>query len=291
MFGQSNVRIVAFFYSLFLTLPVAADGHDADRAAVHSESLQWQRRDAELDLFKAIAAGEVSVQAVPKDPHCVQLAVTNTSLKPLSVRLPAAMALVRSDARGLGTGGAASEPVFAVSGQSPSASSDFELPRPSVERLGRLLVIDRAGTVREYLPALRLDTQCWPRSGIRFGVVSADALPRSRAIGELLDQLAQSRCTPTVAQLAAWNLIGAHPWAELGRQTVVRGDGTIEPRFGTGEIQQARRLVQAASNVGDRPAASVALSSPTQRSSTPGLAARPARSDTKSVKLARLNSP
>jgi hypothetical protein len=248
--------MVAFLGCLLWAMSVQAEGPLADRAVVKSNPLHWQRRSAELELFKAIEAGQITVQAVPKDSQRVQVAITNTGHRPLSVRIPAAMALIADDTRTRGTSGA-SRPAFAVSGQVADAMVDFELPRPSVERLGRLLELEAGETVLEFLPAVRLDTSHWPGLGIRFRVAPAETIPSSRAISELLDQLAQSRCTPTVAQLAAWNLIGAQPWEELRRQTVVRGDGTIEPRFGPGEIQQARRLVTAASDSGDRAAAAV----------------------------------
>jgi hypothetical protein len=208
----------------------------------------------ELDLFEGLQSGEVAVRFIPRDAASGTVLITNLTMRPLAIRLPAAFAGIPVLAQvGPGNGrngannanNAGNQSVggaFPGIGQGNGAPGLFNIDAGRARKLKTVSVCLEHGKPE---PAPRVPYELAPLA--RYTT--------DRAVIEVVNKLGQGQIDQPAAQAAAWHLTDRIGWQELASQTRIEHlDGTSEPMFTAAQLDRARQLVESAVRLAAQPA-------------------------------------
>ncbi len=240
-----------------------------------------------VDLFEAMAQGEINVSLRQKDATVANIIVTNNSAKPLAIKMPATFSTVPvlrqfgagGGGGGLGGGGGG---LGGGGGQGGGGNQGA-----GVEIGGRRLIKKKGGGGGQQgggggggvfnIPPGRtgrvaVTTVCLeegkpdPRSSVEYKIQPLSALTTDPRIEEMCRMIANDEIMQPVAQAAAWHMTDNLSWQELlVKNKLERMDGYFERYFHPQHIFYAQRVVTAT----QQRAEARAKAAKNQKSSTP----------------------
>ena len=209
-----------------------------------------------VEMFAAMAAGQVEVKFIPKDSTEARVLIKNKTGKPLNVQLPEAFAGVPVLAQfgggfgGQGGGGFGGGGVgggggnqgvgggFGGGGQGGvggggGGANFFNVP---AERVGELKV-----------PCVCLEHgKKDPRAAIPYEIRPISSFTDDPAVQEFVKLFGQGVVDQRTAQAAAWHLSSKMSWQELAAKQVIRANGQRYSWFSRQELQTAMQMANVA---------------------------------------------
>jgi hypothetical protein len=250
-------------------------------AAAESRAARGKSQVEEVELFAAMAAGELEVKVIPKDAAGGLVTIKNSSGRPLTIQLPEAFAAVPIAAQinpfiggpgGLpfngfnNVGGGNLGANQAVGGAFPGMFNGAGFPGgpmpgvgfPGVPGGGRPArganpFLGRPGLFRvepEKVAKLKIVSVCLehgkadPHPRVAYELKPLDSYTENGATHEMVKMLARGQVDQRSAQAAAWNLENGLSWEELASKTAaVHLNGRREAFFKPSQIKLAKEVV------------------------------------------------
>jgi hypothetical protein len=211
-----------------------------------------------VELFEAIAAGDVSVQVVPQRSERVTLQVANKTDRPLSIEVPAAIAaapvLAQLPGGGFNQPSADNAPQalgfpgmnnVQNGGNGNAAGFPFGMN-------GGLFNIPAGKTIKVKLPAACLEfSRREPSSRIPYQLKPIESVtPRSEVV-DILAMINRKEVSRRVGQLAIWNIANGTSWREIANLKIDPIGGLVAPQYSSDEIRKAQQLVKGLTEPGE----------------------------------------
>ncbi len=205
-----------------------------------------------VELFTAIAAGQVEAKFIAKNSERGRLLIKNNTRQPLSVRLPQALAaapvLAQFQLPGFPGGG--------NNGAGPLAGPLGQFGNGAPQTIGAGINGNRRGLFGAFsIPpdrTLELKVACVclehgkpnPRPAIPYRLVPIESVSQDPPLHNLLAGLSEDRCSQRVAQAAAWHLANEMSWEQLAAVKIERLIGLSERYFSAKDLKEARDIVE-----------------------------------------------
>ena len=228
----------------------------------------------EIELFAAMASGDIEVELIPKDASKSTIRFTNKSGKPVSVKLPEAFAGVPVLAQiggfgggglgggglggggfgggGFGGGGGGGNQGFGGGfGGGGGGLGGGGLGGGGFGGGGlgggfMNLAAEKVGTVRVNTFCLEHGKKD-PNPHIKYELRPIEQFTDNKEVAEVCRMLATGELPQNTAQAAAWNLMDGLTWQELAaKDKVRRSNGYVEKWFSYDELALAQRAVAVA---------------------------------------------
>jgi hypothetical protein len=206
---------------------------------------------ATVEMFKAIADGQIVVKIIPKDSTQCNMIVENKTNQPLSVKLPDAFAGVPVLAQnGLGGAGAAPGGHSGHSGSGNSGGGNQSFGGGSGMGGGGMGMGGGMFNVPpEKVRQVKLPIVCLehgkkdPKPTIPYEIRPIDSFTQKAGVKELMQMLGSGKISQRAAQAAAWHLQNGLSWEELANKVGIQHiNGSREPYFNPQEIQFGMKL-------------------------------------------------
>lgn len=235
---------------------------------------------ASVELFEGIDQGSLAVTVIPNDAFGGNVFVENRTDKPLTVRLPKAVAAVQVLKQGFGAPGAfsaAAGPGAGVGGRAQTLGGTMGTPFGFNPGLTAASVPNGVGNVPGILgPAANnfgffsippekvvqvpLTSVCLehgkpdPMSAMRYKLIPVESYTSNPVLSELLTRVGSDNFDRAAVQAAAWHLAGSMSWETLASKTHEQVFGTPGGRYFTAaQLAAAQDLVsQASGNARER---------------------------------------
>jgi hypothetical protein len=208
-----------------------------------------------VEMFKAIADGQIAVKLIPKDATQCRVRIENKTDKPLSVKLPDSFVGVpilaqfggqqplggnRGSNRG-GTSGGGNQSFGGGMGGYPGGGGMmgggmgmFNLPPEKVGQLEIPIVCLEHGKKN-------------PKPAIPYEIRPVESFTQKSGVKELLQIFGASHLNQQAVQAAAWHLNNDLSWQELACKRIYYPGGSVRgPYFSPQEIQVGMNLAAAA---------------------------------------------
>jgi hypothetical protein len=229
-----------------------------------------------VEMFEAMANGEISVVIKTKDERDANLLVTNNSKRPLAIKMPSAFSAVPIMRQGVGGGLAGGGGGFGggmgggmggmgggmggmggMGGQGIGGGMGGGMGGGGMGGMGGGMGGMGGGGVFNIPPGksgrLSLKTVCLeegkpnPRARMNYVIQPLNKLNTDPRIEEICRMIANDEIAQPVAQAAAWNITDGISWQELlVKNRIERMDGSFVRYFHPNHVQLAQRVVQVA---------------------------------------------
>jgi hypothetical protein len=254
-----------------VTLLVAISAVSAN-AAKRSRVKTAPKDSKQVELFAAIKSGDIEVQFIPKDATVANLMIKNKTDKPLSIRLPAAVAAVPVLAQfggggggfgggGLGGGGGGLGGGGGGGGQGlgggmgggglgGGGGGGFGGGGGG----GGFFNVAPAKTGKIKVPCLCLEHgKPDPTPRMKYKIVPIETFTKNAKVIEIVKMLGRGEVPQNAAQAAAWNLANGLSWSKLAAKNRIESRFTGNVRFfNSRELAIAMRITsEAAKRVKD----------------------------------------
>jgi hypothetical protein len=254
---------------LLVVLPVLA-AKPAD-----SSSTNTKTDDAEIvELFDAMASGDLDVKVIAKDATTGKVLIKNTTKRPLAIKLPEVFAAVPAAAQffpvggplGAGPGGL-NNGLLGANGQGnqfqnqplggafqgqqglPGANGFFPGGGNGIGN-GNFGVPGIFKVEPEKVGKLKITTVCLehgkpdPKARIEYALKPLDSLTSNAKTIETVRMLARGEIDQKSAQAAAWHVENGLTWQKLARGVGTRHlSGIFEPMFTREQLKRAQAIV------------------------------------------------
>jgi len=221
-----------------------------------------------VELFTAIAAGQVEAKLIPRDSSQARLFLTNKTKQPLSVALPATFAAVPvlaqiglNDPFNQNFNNNAPQQVgggFPPMGGGPMMGGPMNFGGPmnvgGQNAGGQNPWLRQPGIFSippEKVGTLKLRTVCLdfgkpePRAKIPYEIRPLDEVSDNPGLAEVCAVLGAGKVPQRVAQLAAWHLANGKSWEDLAGLREKTAFAT-RPQYSPQELAAARKLAEQA---------------------------------------------
>jgi hypothetical protein len=228
-----------------------------------------------VEMFKAMADGEIAVVIKTKDERDANLVVTNKSKRPLAIKMPSAFSAVPIMRQGVGglAGGGMGGGMGGMGGGMGGMGGGMGMGGMGggqgigggfgggmgggMGGMGGGMGGMGGGGVFNIPPGksgrLSVKTICLeegkpnPRSRMNYVIQPLDKLNSDPRIEEICRMIATDEIAQPIAQAAAWNITDGISWQELlVKNRIERMDGSFVRYFHPYHIQMAQRVVQVA---------------------------------------------
>ncbi len=188
----------------------------ASRATADSPQTGPAPDDA-IDLFAAMDAGNIDAKLIVKDIKQAKLVVRNMTDKPLTIKLPEAIAAVPvlAQAQGGGAGG----------------GGFFSVPPEKVTKQDLGFVCLEHGTPD-------------PRSTTKYVIKPIDQITTNPLVVEVIKGMGKGLYGHDAAQAACWHLQNGLSWEELAAKERRQLLQPTRPYFSAAEMRQAVKIVE-----------------------------------------------
>lgn len=270
-FGAARRGVVTVAVSLFLLFGLTAAGKRTVKKPAYDPNA------AAVGLFEGMDEGLLEVTVIARSAQEANLFVENKSDRPLSVKLPPAVAAVHVLKQILPPGGTGSgfnpnNGLAGANGNGPAQTisggpntllnnrsmNGFNLPTNSNNRNGGPALNNFPGAAffsvkPEKTAQVPLATVCLshgkpdPRPNMTYKLVRLEEYTKDPALQELLKRYGTEGGDPQAAQAAAWHLANGMSWKTLETKLDLRlGPTRAQPYFNARQLQTARELVEKA---------------------------------------------
>jgi hypothetical protein len=205
-----------------------------------------------VDLFKAIDAGDIEVNLIPKDSVEGMITVTNKTGKPLTIKMPEAFAGVPVLAQigggggglgGLGGGGNnnGGGNSNANQGMGGGMMGGMGGGMMGGGMMGGMFSVPAEKAVKGKVAFVCLDHGLKdPSPRIPYKIVPIDDYAKSPEVAELVKMMCSREIDQRSAQAAAWHVQNGLSWEELAKKVGVKHiGGATEPYFTAAQLQRA----------------------------------------------------
>jgi len=210
------------------------------------------------DLFAAIASGDLDAKLIPQDSKSGTVVLTNTTNRPLTIKLPEAFAGIpvlaqRRGGAGAAGGGAGNNGAgrggnqglgggFGGGGFGGGGVGGFGGGGGGLFNIGP-----------ERVTKVTITSVCLehgkkePNPRVSYTLVPLSSLTSDAAVMEVVKMLSRGEIDQPAAQAAAWHLANGLSWQQLVEKVGIKHiSGQSEPYFTTAQIEQAQRISQEA---------------------------------------------
>jgi hypothetical protein len=226
-----------------------------------------------VEMFKAIDAGQIDVQLIPKDSTLCRVRIKNKTDKPLSVKLPDAFAGVpvlaqRGGGGEFGGGSSSSSRSGNRSGGGQQSFGGGMGGMGGMSGMGGMGGMGGGGMggmgggffsiAPDDVSDLKVTTVCLehgkaePRPGMKYTIKPIEQFTTKPAVREVCQMLGSGQVNQHVAQVAAWYLNNDMTWAQLAAKQRRHVYGATEPYFSPAEIQAAMQVVAKATTIAEQ---------------------------------------
>lgn len=241
--------------ALIPALLVAAGRNDKAPGSAAAES---------VEMFSAMAQGQIEVKLIPKDSTQSRVIIENKTKKALSVKLPDAFAGVPVLAQVGGAGGAGGGRrtgggggggqqgigggmgggmmgggMMGGGGMGGGGMGMFNVPPEKTGQFNVTTVCLDHGK-RE------------PRPNVPYQIKPLEQYTDKPGIRELVQLLGTGDVSQRAAQAAAWHINNDMSWDQLAAKRIRHANGTSEPYFTSEEIRGAMQLAGVAANLAEQ---------------------------------------
>lgn len=218
------------FKSIRSTLPLAAtllavtfasSGLSAaEQATTQAAEATNVSTEAEaIDLFAAIEAGQIEVKLTVRNGEKARIVTENKTKKPLTIKVPEAMAMVPILAQNQGGGGGGN-----------NGGGIFNIQPEKF-----------AKTDLNFLCLEHGDPN--PRLGMQYQLRPIAEITESAAVVELIARSARGDYPHAASQAAAWHLQNGMSWEVLAAKVRTRHNSPNRPYFSAKTLAQAKKIV------------------------------------------------
>ncbi len=205
----------------------------------------YHPEDATVEMFQAIADGQIDVTLIPRDSTLSNVMIENKTDKPLNVKLPEAFAGIPVLAQfgggmggmggGMGGGGMGGGGQGFGGGMGGMGGGGMGMGMMNVpaEKVGKL----------------KVTTVCLehgkpePRPAMKYRIAPIEELTDRPAVKELCCMLGTGRVDQRAAQVAAWHLNNDMSLQELAAKRLEYANGTSSPYFSPQQLQVGMQLI------------------------------------------------
>jgi hypothetical protein len=212
-----------------------------------------------IEMFKAVANGQIAVKIIPKDSTRGTVLIENKTDKPLNVSLPETFAAVPKPLAQFGGGGAGGFGGGGMGGGGfgggiggAGGGRGGGMGGGGSQAMGGGMGGGMFNIPPEKIEDFKVATVCLehgkkdPNSKIPYELKPLEEHTKTPGIHEMCKALGEGKLNQRAAQAAAWHLESGMSWQELAAKRINRANGTSEPYFSMLEVQQARRIAEAA---------------------------------------------
>lgn len=245
-------RVVAAWIALGLFMAAMVPAQAAPPAAPEG-----------VDMFAAMARGELEVKLIPKNAHEARIVLTNKTKTPLSVRLPDTFAgLPAVHAQFLNQNGG----FFGPNGRGNQVGNPNAVMNPNAMnqavagpaqrgndrgngngRRGGFFNIPPEKTADFKVPTVCLEHgKKDPHASVPYQIVPIEKVVASPAVRELCRMLADDETDRQAVQAAVWHLANGMSWEELAAKRIEHLNAPAERYFTEAQLRAARQLVEQA---------------------------------------------
>ena len=193
----------------------------------------------QVELFAGLEAGSLEARVIPKDSLSATVLLKNNSKKPLTVKLPKAVAAAQVlkqgfGGGGLGGGGGGLGGGGLGGGGAGGGAGFFSIPPEETVLLSyRSLCLEHG--------------KAEPRSAMTYRLVPIETATKDPVLQELVTAYASGRLEVAAAQAAVWHVANGMSWEELAAKGVDHlGGAGRTPYFTPGQLAAAQSLVSLA---------------------------------------------
>lgn len=254
-------------FCLLLGLSLVANAAPKKRIVVKKPQVDPQAET--IELFDGINQGLLAVHLVPHNADGGNVFIENKTDRPLTVRLPKAVAAVQvlKQGRGVGAGPGPGIGLNAINGPNAANNGGAQATAGGFgqqiglqnNRLGNNNNMGPFGMFSvppEKVAQLPLKTVCLehgkpdPRSSMTYQLVPIEQFSSDSVLAEMLEQFVAGKIDQKAAQAAAWHLANHMSWKELEAKKVKHLGGIAPtPYFKPAQLTQAQELVANAEKV------------------------------------------
>jgi hypothetical protein len=215
-----------------------------------------------VEMFKAIADGQITVKIIPKDSTQCNMIVENKTKQPLNVKLPEAFAGVPVLAQGAGLPAAGGGNNRRSGGGGSSGNSGNQSMGGGGGMMGGGMGGMGGGMFNvppEKIRQVKLPIVCLehgkkdPKPTIPYELRPIDSFTKKPGVKELLQMLGSGQISQRAAQAAAWHLQDGLSWEELANKVGIQHiNGAREPYFRPQELQAGMKLAAMAQQLAQK---------------------------------------
>ncbi len=239
---------------VFATMSVALGFLAAPRSPA-AESSSDKSAARTVDLFDAIASGDIDVKYIPKDSKQAQMVVKNNTDQPLTVKLPDAFAAtpVLAQAAG-GAGGGNRTQRNNNNNQNQSTGGGFGGGGGAGQNRGGG---GQFNIAPEKTTIVKAETVCLehgkasPASHVAYEIKPIEAYTDDPKVQELCKLLGKGEASQRAIQAAAWHFANHMSWEELSNKKTHHLVGGDEQYFSADEIHAAMKIADVAIKAAD----------------------------------------
>ena len=239
-------------------------------AALAMAALPWTARAEEtakkseketakvVELFAGMKSGEIEVKVFPKDAKEGTVTIRNKTGKPLTIKVPEALAgvpVLGQGLAGLGGGGAGDPNGGGAGGGNQGFGGGMMggmgggMGGMGMGGMGGGFFNVAADKVGKF----KLTTVCLdhglkdPNPRIPYELVPIESYAKDPAVTEVLKLMVKGKIDQHSAQAACWHLQNGLSWEELATKIGVKHlNGSVEPYFSTINLERALAVTRAA---------------------------------------------
>jgi hypothetical protein len=208
---------------------------------------------AQVGLFEGMEAGNIEVEVVPKDSTEATIIVKNKTGRPLTIKMPEALAGIPVLAQaGLAPGGGGGRQRGGGGGMGGMGGGMQGMGMGGGMGGGMMGGMGGGGmggmfnVGPEKVTKLKVAAVCLdhglkdPNPHVPYTLIPIESYAKSPAVTEVVKMLARGEIDQHSAQAAAWHLQNGLTWEELTAKIGAKHiNGTVEPYFTAGHLQRA----------------------------------------------------
>ena len=214
-----------------------------------------------VGLFEGVAAGDLEVAIIPKDSTEGTIIVKNKTNKPLTIKMPEALAAVPVLAQagglgggGMGGGGMGGGGMGGGGGGMQSMGGGMGGGGMGGGGMGGggmgggMFSVAPERVAKVKFPGVCLEHGLKdPNPRVPYKLVSIESFAKSPAVIEVLKMLGRGELDQHSAQAATWHLQNDLSWEELANKIGAKHlNGSVEPYFTAAHLQRAHAIVRVA---------------------------------------------
>jgi hypothetical protein len=204
-----------------------------------------------VDLFDAMKSGAIEVKVIPKDAKEGTVTVKNKSGKPLTIKVPEALAGVPVLAQGVPGG------IGDPAGGAGGGNANQGFGGGMMGGMGGMGMGGMGGGFfnvgADKVGKFKLVTVCLdhglkdPNPRIPYELVPIESYAKDPAVTEVIKLLVKGKIDQHSAQAACWHLQNGLSWEALATKIGVKHlNGSVEPYFSTIHLERALAVTRAA---------------------------------------------
>ncbi len=257
--------------ALVAAMPIVALAAAPEKKAVRKDAVPKEAAKEPanvVELFAGMESGEIEVKVFPKDATKGTVTIKNNTDKPLTIKVPAALAGVPVLAQGCGLG------ALGGCGGNNNNNANQGFGGGMMGGMGGMMggmggMGGFFNVAPDKVAKVKLVTVCLdhgkddPNPHIEYKLVPIESYVKDPAVTEVIKLMVAGKIDQHSAQAAAWHLQNGLTWQELATKIGTKHlNGTVEPYFTAVHLKRALAVTQLAQKQAERSATEKSAPSP-----------------------------